>query len=337
MGFVKAVKSKAKLRAAVSGPSGSGKTYTALNIAKGLGGKIALADSEFGSASKYADDFEFDTLDLSANKSTQEYIKAIRLAESEGYSVIILDSLTHAWDSVKATVDKIASASRSGNSFNAWAQGSKMWQDLEDAIMGSKIHVIVTMRSKTEYVLEDGQNGKKVPKKVGMAPEVRQGSEYAFDVVLEMTHDHMGVIAKTRCNDLDGYCELKPSSVLGERLAKWLSEGAEPVEMIKRFPIVANGVEINGIGEVDENGFGSVQVSDTVAMLFSKIKAESTANNLNYTTLVQNMTTFLRDKKKLNQDQFINTLSDESAQAIIDHWNETMNMFYKKYPINHKG
>jgi len=52
--FKQAIKQEAKLRLAIAGPSGSGKTYTGLSIATHLGGKIAVVDTEHGSASKYA-------------------------------------------------------------------------------------------------------------------------------------------------------------------------------------------------------------------------------------------------------------------------------------------
>jgi hypothetical protein len=229
MSFKKAVKEKAKLRMIVSGASGAGKTYTALVVASGLGDKIALADSEFKSASKYADVFDFDVMDL-LDTSPQTYINAIAEAEKAGYDVIVLDSLTHAWESVKSTVDRIAQQSQSKNSFNAWSKGSELWAQLEKAIMGAKIHVICTARAKMEYLIEkDEKSGKSLPKKVGMAPEVRQGSEYAFDVVLEMDHEHNGRISKTRCNALDDYFAHKPSEALGETLKAWLSDGVEPI------------------------------------------------------------------------------------------------------------
>ena len=48
--FQKAERKKAKLRLALTAPSGGGKTYSALLLAKGLGGKIAFIDPENGSA-----------------------------------------------------------------------------------------------------------------------------------------------------------------------------------------------------------------------------------------------------------------------------------------------
>ena len=96
MQFQKATKTKSKLRLAIFGPSGSGKTYSALRIAKGMSDKIALIDTERGSASKYADRFEFDVLDLE-QKNIDAYMKAIMAAQVAGYEVLIIDSLSHAW------------------------------------------------------------------------------------------------------------------------------------------------------------------------------------------------------------------------------------------------
>lgn len=226
MAFTKATKAKAKLRMAITGPSGAGKTMTALRIASGLGGKIAVIDSEHLSASKYADRFDFDTCDLNGKTNPAQYIEAIREAESAGYSVVIIDSMTHAWEATKEFVDRKKAASNSGNGFTAWADGTKLWNSLQDAIQGSSVDVIATMRSKVDYS-QEVENGKKVVKKLGMAPEVRDGTEFAYDVVLDMDCDHNGRVSKTRCDALDGYFEAKPGEALGKTLREWLSDGVE--------------------------------------------------------------------------------------------------------------
>src|SRR5690242_19965331 len=103
---------------ALVGPSGSGKTYTALKIATNLvpSGKVALIDTERGSASKYAKLFKFDVLEL-RNYHPEAYIKAIKAAADNGYDVLIIDSLSHAWNGdggVLSIVDK------KGGRFDAW-------------------------------------------------------------------------------------------------------------------------------------------------------------------------------------------------------------------------
>ena len=75
--FTKATKSQAKARIALIGPSGSGKTYTALRLSQALGDRVAVIDTENASASKYADEFDFDVLALD-HFAPQTYIQAIR-------------------------------------------------------------------------------------------------------------------------------------------------------------------------------------------------------------------------------------------------------------------
>src|SRR5579883_3228848 len=152
--FKPATKTKSKLRLALMGPSGSGKTYTALTVAKHLGNKVAVIDSERGSASKCADvlQFDFDTCDLE-NHSPEVYIKCIKEAENAGYDVIVIDSLSHAWtgkDGALELVDKAAKRSQSGNSYTAWREVTPLHNSLIDAMLQSKCHIVATMRTKQE-------------------------------------------------------------------------------------------------------------------------------------------------------------------------------------------
>ncbi|RYG72510.1 AAA family ATPase, partial [bacterium] len=78
MTFQKATKKSARLRMALIGVAGAGKTYTALSIASYLGKKVAVLDTERGSASKYSDIFEFDVLEPETF-SPKTYIDAIEM------------------------------------------------------------------------------------------------------------------------------------------------------------------------------------------------------------------------------------------------------------------
>jgi len=93
--FQKARKSQAKARVAILGPSGSGKTMEGLHTGQKLGSRIAVIDTENGSASKYADRFDFDVLNLD-DFDPRTYIAALQAAVQAGYEVIIIDSLTPA-------------------------------------------------------------------------------------------------------------------------------------------------------------------------------------------------------------------------------------------------
>lgn len=225
-GFQKAVKHEAKLRLSISGPSGAGKTYTALRLAKGLGKKVALIDTERGSASKYADEFDFDVLEIRPPYHPDRFLAAIKDAEEAGYDVCIIDSLSHAWNGpggVLEIVDQEAAKSKSNNTFTAWKKGTPIQNKFIDGLTGAGIHIIGTMRSKTEYILEQGAHGKTSPKKVGMAPIQRDGFEYEFDVCLEMTPDNDGIVGKTRCSAITGQLFAKPGEELAAILKAWLT------------------------------------------------------------------------------------------------------------------
>jgi len=233
--FKKAVKEAAKLRMAISGPSGSGKTYTALSVATHIAKDkpIAVVDTESGSASKYADIFEFDVAEMHAPFHPDKFIAAIAEAAAAGYGVVILDSISHAWagtGGVLDIVDQAAKRSRSGNTYTAWKEGTPVQNKLIDAIVQAGTHIIVTMRSKTEYVLQDDGRGKQAPKKVGMAPVQRGEFEYEFDIVLDMDIDNNGVVSKTRCPALVSGVFPRPGAEMAAIISAWLSDGAEPVE-----------------------------------------------------------------------------------------------------------
>lgn len=228
--FQRATKARGLLRLAIMGPPGSGKTYSALAIAKGLvGDSIAVVDSERGSASLYAGTVAtFDVLELQTFE-VERYIDALTAAGKGGFKCLIIDSLSHAWAGVGGLlerVDNIARRSKAGNSFTAWRDVTPLHNQLVDAILAYPGHVIVTMRSKVEYVLEDDGRGKKAPRKVGMAPVQRDGLEYEFTVVLDMDSDNFGAVTKTRCPALHGQVIQKPGAQLAETLLAWLEDGA---------------------------------------------------------------------------------------------------------------
>lgn len=225
-GFKRAVKSQARLRLAVSGLAGSGKTWTSLSVASHLvpGGKVAVIDTERGSASLYANRFLFDVLEL-ARHGAADYIGAIELAASSGYDVIVIDSLSHAWIDSLERVDQTVERG-GGNSFTAWRKVSPEHNRLVDAILSCPAHVIATMRSKVEYALQDNDKGKKEVKKLGLAPVQRSGVEYEFTIVGDLDLDHRMLISKSRADVIPvGELVDRPGEAFARRLASWLNDG----------------------------------------------------------------------------------------------------------------
>lgn len=225
--FAPATKKQAKARVALEGPSGSGKTYTSLRIAAGLGGRIALLDTEHGSAAKYADEFAFDTMAIDRyNPAT--LIEALAVAGSAGYDVFIVDSLSHFWmgvDGMLEQVDRAAKRSGGGNSFAGWKDAAPVERRMIDAILAYPGHVIATMRSKTEWVIEENDRGKKVPRKIGLKAVQRDGIEYEFDIVGDLDQENTLVISKSRCKALSGEVIRQPDEDLGRLIGTWLDSG----------------------------------------------------------------------------------------------------------------
>jgi len=259
-GFQRASKSSARLRMALIGPAGSGKTYTALNIAQHLGGPIAVLDTEHGSASKYADRFEFDTMEPS-NFNPQVYIDAIHEAERAGYKLMIIDSLSHAWmgrGGALELVDQAAKRSKSGNSFTAWREVTPLHNQLVETMLAANLHLIVTMRSKTEYVVEQDDKGKTSIRKVGLQPVQRDGLEYEFDVIADLDQDNNFVVGKTRCPEIAGLVVQRAGKEVADVLVKWLTDGTplpapEPPPILitdsQRLDMFALAEEVGVTGE----------------------------------------------------------------------------------------
>lgn len=225
--FQKAQRRKAKLRLALCGPSGSGKTYSALKIAKGMGGKIALLDTENGSGQLYCDIADYDAAEIAPPFTVEKYIGAIKGAESAGYDILIIDSLTHAWAGQGGLLEEVDKRKSSANSFSAWRHVTPMHNTLVDTILQSKMHIIVTMRSKTAYEIEKDERGKAVPVKKGMAPIQRDGLEYEFTVVLDLDNkSHCAESGKDRTGLFDGKVFV-PTEDTGTALMQWLNMGID--------------------------------------------------------------------------------------------------------------
>jgi len=225
--FLMGTRERIKLRMAIDGPSGSGKSFTALRLAFALGLRVLVIDSEAGSASKYwgfcpdGTPWYFYSAPIK-DYSPSEYATLIEDGGRAGFDVIIVDSLSHAWEGKDGALDLVDRAG--GNRFAAWKNVTPMHRRMVEAILTSPSHVIVTMRSKTEYVVET-ENGKSVPRKIGMAPIQRPGMEFEFDIYCSMDWSHIMTISKTRCSAIDGMTVVKPGPDFMARVIEWLNEG----------------------------------------------------------------------------------------------------------------
>lgn len=269
--FQRATKRTARLRMALIGPAGSGKTFTALSIATALSDKVAVIDTERGSASKYSDLFTFDVMEPDVF-SPRTYIDAIVDADQAGYEVLVIDSLSHAWMGRGGALEMVDNASKrngGGNNFSAWRDVTPQHNAMVDAIIGARLHIIATLRSKMEYVQEKDERGKTVIRKVGLQPVQRDGLEYEFDVVADLDQENNLVIGKTRCSNLYGRVFHRAGADVAGVLVTWLGSGKiidSPAAQIVRDDAAAHSAVMTRLKELRDGLKAIGGTPDTISV-----------------------------------------------------------------------
>lgn len=234
--FQQARRANRRLRVAFDGPSGSGKSYTSLRLAfamkaAGLCQKICGIDTENNSLQLYegespdGEPWKFEVANLT-QFSPKQYVYVLNEAVKAGFDCIVIDSLSHAWVGEGGALDQVDKKKSGGNAFTAWADITPQQREMVDTIIRCQAHVIATMRSKTEWVIEDGINKAgqtiKVPRKIGMAPVQRDGLEYEFDIYGTLDWSNSIRITKSRCSPMQGQVTLLPGPSFWAPLFDWL-------------------------------------------------------------------------------------------------------------------
>jgi hypothetical protein len=229
--FVPATRAAVKARVALTGPAGSGKTYTGLALACSLGGKVAVIDTERGRASMYVgiNGWAFDVLNPQSF-SPASLTEALGAASGAGYEVVLIDSLSHYWSGVDGMQEQVDRKAKGGNSFSGWKEMRPDERRMLDALTSYPGHVIVTLRTKTAFVIEQVErNGRttSVPRKIGLKPDQREGIEYEFDLVGDMDLDNTLTVSKTRLPMLHGQVIEQPGPELAATIRDWLDDGVD--------------------------------------------------------------------------------------------------------------
>lgn len=242
--FKRATKKATYIKICVTGASGAGKTMSAVRLAKGLvdeapneSGKIAVIDTENNSASLYSDRYAFDALDLQPPFESEKFVNAVLEAEKAGYECVILDSGSHLWEGVLDYKDKLDNTNRgASNSFTNWRTAGEKFKKAVDTILQARIHVIVCLRSKQEYVIEQNDRGKSAPRRVGMAPVFRDGAEYEFTVILDISNTNSAVSTKDRTGLFPADRIIHPhiTEDIGKEIRNWLT--SEPTQQSSPTP-----------------------------------------------------------------------------------------------------
>lgn len=228
MQLKKAARQQVKLRLNISAPSGAGKTMSALLMANGLVGswdKIAVIDTENGSASLYSHLGEFNVIDMKAPFTPEKYTDALTTCVNAGIEAIIIDSSSHEWNCLLEENELLAQTSFRGNTWSAWSKTTPRHDKFVNSVLHCPAHVITCTRSKMETVMGEG---KKVHK-VGMKDVQREGWEYELTVSLNLDRDtHLATPSKDRTNLFEGKQPFLISEETGKMIKSWCENGIAP-------------------------------------------------------------------------------------------------------------
>jgi hypothetical protein len=228
-------RSQARIRIAMQGTSGSGKTYSSLLLAFGLTGnwsKIAVIDTENQSADLYASLGQYNVISVGSPHTPEKYVEAIQICEKAGMDAIIIDSISHEWETLLDIHSNLP-----GNSFTNWAKITPRHNALINKILSSTSHVIATVRSKQDYVLTD-KNGKMVPEKAGLKGVQRDGLEYDFTIVFDVNIKHQATSSKDRTGMFVDQPEFLISQETGQKILKWCMEGESASQNRGEFSLI---------------------------------------------------------------------------------------------------
>lgn len=311
MGFQRAQRRKAKLRLAISGSSGSGKTYSSLLIAKGIGGKIAMIDTENGSGELYANLCDYDVMQIGAPFTVDKYINAISEAEAAGYDVLIIDSLSHAWNGPGGLLEQqsdLAATRYKGNSWSAWRDITPQQNKLVQAILQSNVHIIATMRSKVEYIQTDDRK----IKKVGTAPVQRDGLEYEFTLMLDIDQEtHKAAASKDRTSLFDGKT-IVPNEAMGKELLDWLENGIDEPAMKPQLPATKPQLQAI-VAKMKELSISSEEIKQIMQRKYS-VASSASLNSVQAQELLEHLADFAAEVAQVTDNK-----ADEAVlEAALD-------------------
>jgi hypothetical protein len=234
----KAVRERVYTKIALMGTSGSGKTYSALRLATGMAAELSaitkkkatilMANTEMSRGRYYANEFDYDIVDIEPPHNPERYVELIGFAITQGYDILIIDSTSHEWEGIGGCLElqKIA-----GGTAQAWAKVTPRHNEFINAIAESKIHLIATMRAKDQYEIDKDDKGKTTIRKLGVGAKQRDGFEFEFTVTMLL--DQATNTSESK-KDNTHIFEGKAAHILteedGKKIIKWAnSSNVEPV------------------------------------------------------------------------------------------------------------
>jgi hypothetical protein len=264
------------------GKSGSGKTYSALKLATGLanGGKICLIDTENSRASHYADEFNFDVINLQPPFHSLRYLEAIKLAENEGCSVLIIDSISHEWDGVGGCIERAeegkTSSGKSLTGLNKWAKVKQEHRKLMQYLLQSKIHIVFCARAK-DLLEQEGSGATVTITHKGIVPI--QEKNFPFEMLVTFFMQDGGKVKIEKCiKGLKNSIDIPQGNFIEEKhgqiILEWINKGEAKDFRIDKLR--SDGLEYAESGDLDglKDWYNSLSKQDKEIVVQNQINVE---------------------------------------------------------------
>lgn len=241
----KAEREKIYTKIALMAPSGGGKTYSSLRLATGMAkeienqtgktAKILLANTEQKRGYYYANEFDYDIVDIDAPYNPEKFVELIEFAVSEKYDILILDSTSHEWEGKGGCLELHQQA---GGTYQAWGKVTPRHNKFINAIADSPIHIIATMRGKDQYEMTKDDRGKASVQKLGVGAKQRDGFEYEFTCTFLIDQKtNCAEVQKDNTHIFEGDTATLLTENHGKKIIQWANEG-------KRYtPVKRNDVD----------------------------------------------------------------------------------------------
>lgn len=229
----KAKREKIYCKIALMAPSGGGKTYSALRLATGMAqeieretgkkAKILMGNTEQKRGYYYADEFDYDIVDIEAPHNPEKYVDFINFAVEQGYDILIIDSTSHEWEGRGGCLELHQQA---GGQYQSWAKVTPRHNKFIEAIADSPIHLIATMRGKDQYEMSKDDRGKATVQKLGVGAKQRDGFEYEFTCTFLIDQKtNMAEVQKDNTHIFENETATLLTEAYGEKIMRWANSG----------------------------------------------------------------------------------------------------------------
>ncbi|MGJ0846485.1 AAA family ATPase [Tissierella praeacuta] len=312
----KAVRENVAVKVALMSPSGGGKTYSALRLATGMAeeiekieGKkprILMGNTEAARGRYYANEFDYDIVDLDPPYNPEKFVQFIQFAEREGYQILIIDSASHEWEGKGGCLELHAQA---GGRWQDWGKVNPRHEQFIEAMSKSPLHIISTMRGKDKYEMENDDKGKATVTKLGVGAKQREGFEYEFTCTFTIDQrTSLATYQKDNTHIFENDVAVILTEDHGRRLIKWAnSDDGKNIKMTKAEEKVEEvKTEAQEVEEKQELPQGKVP--------FDKLKSDTTELGMK---LAKNPSVGMKEVVRLANEIIGKSLND-SVEADYD-------------------